>query len=473
MGDSDVENESLEQKCAQSTTFHGLSSIADKSKPTWLRIAWILAVATCMGVCIWQICLRFEALYDINTIVSSVYPNELEFPAVTICNFNRYRTSQIRPEDLPFIRYTQFAVENYDLDLESWHDYPDYNTTFNFTEFTNRAGFILDDDTLLDCNWRGKECFAENFTHVFTSYGNCWTFNSGKDNRGNELPILTEELPGSKNGLNVIINIQQLEYSESFAGNIQAGLKVLVHDQADPPHMDSLGSAVPPGFYGFIGIRKKTFINLEPPWGTCNRSKTLQYYNKYTLSGCFIECSLTHIISICQCKPLRYPGTAEVCTPHVEETCVRDVLSQLSSGSLGICSCPIPCNYTEFATSISYGAIPNQSVADWFGLLFNITDEFQRLNYVAIDVYYEELHLQTFNENKAMTVSSLISDIGGNVGLFLGGSILTFAEIIDYVLLKCGFSRAEKKRGLSGKKECANPEKEQHQGHVHYSMKPL
>ena len=48
----------------------------------------------------------------------------------------------------------------------------------------------------------------------------------------------------------------QEEYTETFAGNREAGLKILVHDQIDPPLMDSLGSAIPPGFHAFIGVRR-------------------------------------------------------------------------------------------------------------------------------------------------------------------------------------------------------------------------
>ena len=46
------------------------------------------------------------------------------------------------------------------------------------------------------------------------------------------------------------------EYTESYTGNPEAGLKVLVHDQKDPPLMDYLGVAVPPGYHTFLGVQK-------------------------------------------------------------------------------------------------------------------------------------------------------------------------------------------------------------------------
>ncbi len=47
----------------------------------------------------------------------------------------------------------------------------------------------------------------QNFTHQFTSYGNCWTFNSGEDN-----DILRENQPGSGNGLFMVIDIKQVSH---------------------------------------------------------------------------------------------------------------------------------------------------------------------------------------------------------------------------------------------------------------------
>ena len=83
---------SLEQDFAENTTLHGLNRLADPKKPIWLRIAWLLAVLACGGVCVWQISLRVRdyIAYDANTKISVLYRPKLDFPAVTICNFNRY-----------------------------------------------------------------------------------------------------------------------------------------------------------------------------------------------------------------------------------------------------------------------------------------------------------------------------------------------------------------------------------------------
>ncbi len=49
----------------------------------------------------------------------------------------------------------------------------------------------------------------------------------------------------------------QSEYTETQNGNIEAGLKVLVHDQETPPTVDSAGLAVAPGVHAFIAVKKQ------------------------------------------------------------------------------------------------------------------------------------------------------------------------------------------------------------------------
>ncbi|XP_072040591.1 acid-sensing ion channel 1C-like isoform X3 [Amphiura filiformis] len=433
----------LEREFINNTTFHGLNRIGDPDKPTWLRLLWTLAVLACSGTCLWQISLRCMEYFDynINTQISVVYQSPLAFPAVTFCNFNRFRLSQITEADANFLIYILYA-EDYDYgsytDLESfsWYgssfDY--YETfanltgTFNYTEFTLRAGFQLDNETLLDCQWRGRKCYPSNFTHVFTSYGNCYTFNG-------DTPLLNDQ-PGAGNGLKLVIDIQQFEYSESDTGNPEAGLKILVHDQSDPPLMDSYGIALPPGFHSFVGVRKVEYDNLIPPHGKCNKSKILDYYEPYTLSGCFIECRLQYIIQACNCKPVRYPGNFPVCSPYESTTCVSQVLQDLTSGSNGSCDCTVPCHYEEFRTSVSYATYPSVSAGVDTQSKYGVDVDYQRENLVLVDVYYEELNFQLVNQTKAMTLPSLISDVGGNLGLFLGASLLTIGEVIDYIIYK-------------------------------------
>ncbi|XP_022086795.1 acid-sensing ion channel 1C-like [Acanthaster planci] len=465
----------LEEEFVSNTTLHGIARVAHNSR-TIFRLAWLAIMLVFLGVCIAQITDRLQRffMYKANTAISVEYVGDLDFPAVTICNFNRYRWSELTSSDLRSLNY---ILEATDYDYDSYGEasssslsdtYPldddNASSAFNYTEFTLRAGFLMDDLTLLSCEWRGKtnSCSAANFSHVFTSFGNCWTFNSGSDGG----PLLKEIQAGAGNGLRVQIDIQQNEYTEPLSGNREAGLKVLVHDQQTPPMMDSQGFAIQPGVHAFVATRRQQFLNLEPPYGKCDASRTLNRFPNYTLEGCNIECRTEKIIERCNCRLVRHPGTEVECTPRQTSECARDVLSKLRSGEIPACDCPVPCNYTTFSTSLSTATLPNQRATqllvdqydDLAQYSSNISDTtntgsassagqsnpilldstYMQNNWILLDVFYENINFQRYEQSEAITPSALISDIGGQLGLFLGASFITLTEILSYLGRKLG-----------------------------------
>lgn len=92
---------------------------------------------------------------------------------------------------------------------------------------------------------------------IFTRLGKCYTFNAGAP--GNEL--LTTVKGGSGNGLELMLNIQQEEYlpvwGESDEISYEAGVKVQIHSQEEPPFIDQLGFGVAPGFQTFVSCQQQ------------------------------------------------------------------------------------------------------------------------------------------------------------------------------------------------------------------------
>ncbi len=65
---------------------------------------------------------------------------------------------------------------------------------------------------------------------------------------------------------------------------------------------------------------------------------------------------------------------------------------------------------------------------DW-GTIEN--EEFYQQNYVILHIYYDSLSTTRIEQFLTDSVTSLICDLGENIGLWLGGSLLTLVEIID------------------------------------------
>ena len=56
-------------------------------------------------------------------------------------------------------------------------------------------------------------------------------------------------------------------------------------------------------------------------------------------------------------------------------------------------------------------------------------------NFLEIEIFYQELSYQEIQQNEAFGFLSLLSEIGGFLGLLLGASVLTVCELVDYVVM--------------------------------------
>ena len=83
-----------------------------------------------------------------------------------------------------------------------------------------------------------------------------------------------------------------------------------------------------------------------------------------------------------------------------------------------------------------------------------------RDNMVLLDIYFEDLHYTSVTESEADNTSSLVSDLGGQLGLFLGMSVLTLVE-----LFYCCFCLVPKTSFVLAKSKMKNKD-----GTVHQSV---
>ena len=54
---------------------------------------------------------------------------------------------------------------------------------------------------------------------------------------------------------------------------------------------------------------------------------------------------------------------------------------------------------------------------------------------MTVDIFYQELSYEEIEQNVAFEFLSLLSEIGGFLGLLLGASVLTVCELIDFIAL--------------------------------------
>ncbi|KAI8481463.1 hypothetical protein Bbelb_408370 [Branchiostoma belcheri] len=460
------DKESPEKAFASNTSLHGFNRIASSPGGS-PRVLWVIAILgsyTGFGYMFGSMMASYFK-YDTITDTTLEFADELLFPAVTICNMNKFDSDKLQVADWSYLSLFLYGIQADIPTILALGMQPDETVNSTMTgvkveDLVLAKGFNLSSNRMPLCLWRGAYCSEQNFTHSFGHYGNCYTFNADADN---QLKQTTEGAHG--NGFTAFVDIKEDKYTESFlvGGNAEVGLKLLVHDPREPPMMDTQGIALAPGNHAFIAIKQilsdywtvpddltssslrpslsftiacssslHPYENHVPPWGVC-KDLQLEYYDTYTLNGCYLECRSKHVVRNCSCRPYDLPGTAPSCDPRTMFTCVRAVLAQVITGDLK-CDCPVPCRMTSYSTSLSFAGFPNKHTRNYLAPLLGMEPGYMADNGVVFSVFYEKLNYQKIRQLKAMDEGQLSSNIGGMMGLFLGASVLSLLEVCEYLL---------------------------------------
>uniref|UniRef100_A0A8C3CVT6 Acid-sensing ion channel 1 n=1 Tax=Cairina moschata TaxID=8855 RepID=A0A8C3CVT6_CAIMO len=420
---------------ASSCTLHGLSHIFVEGSLGARQALWALAFLLSLSVFLYQVADRivYYLEYHHVTLLSEEDSPEMTFPAVTFCNINRVRVSQLSHEDLLYLA----PLVDYEPGMElgfapaqpgSWEE----DEPLNLYVFFNRTCHQLE-DMLLSCSYRGERCGPGDFVAVFTRYGKCYTFNAGQDGK----PRLITMKGGTGNGLEIMLDIQQDEYlpvwGETDETSFEAGIKVQIHSQDEPPLIDQLGFGVAPGFQTFVSCQEQRLIYLPPPWGDCKAvAGDSEFYDTYSITACRIDCETRYLVENCNCRMVHMPGDAPYCTPEQYKECADPALDFLVEKDNEYCVCEMPCNVTRYGKELSMVKIPSKASAKYLAKKYNKSEQYIGENILVLDIFFEALNYETIEQKKAYEVAGLLGDIGGQMGLFIGASILTVLELFDY-----------------------------------------
>uniref|UniRef100_A0A671QQY2 Acid-sensing ion channel 1 n=1 Tax=Sinocyclocheilus anshuiensis TaxID=1608454 RepID=A0A671QQY2_9TELE len=396
------------------TTFHGLRHVfLSGSYPR--RVAWLLAFLTALALLFTWSSNRVRYLLSspVYTKAHMVYAKRLLFPAVTICNQNILLPRRMKKPDLfsagrwlglfgknwqvsPAVREALTSHVDGTNNEPPWSPFsrildfnhflpPPRDSQPSMRHLLDRLGHQLE-EMLLYCRFQGQLCGPRNFSTIFTRYGKCYTFNSGQDGR----PLLITMKGGMGNGLELMLDIQQDEYLP--------------------------------------------LTYLPPPWGDCKATPMdSDFFNTYSITACRIDCETRYLVENCNCRMVHMPGDAPYCTPEQYKECADPALDFLVERDNDYCVCDTPCNMTRYGKELSFVKIPSKASAKYLAKKYNKTEQYIAENILVLDIFFEALNFETIEQKKAYELAGLLGDIGGQMGLFIGASILTILELFDYL----------------------------------------
>ncbi|RNA10488.1 degenerin deg-1-like [Brachionus plicatilis] len=302
-----------------------------------------------------------------------------------------------------------------------------------------------------------KKCDEDDFVmyHDY-HYGNCFRFNGNKSN------VIKTKKSDWKNGLRLELFVGDPDEQQQFT--YKAGIRVIVHNQTDSVFSDENGIDVSVGSQTNIGITR-TMIKRRPyPYSNCidnyQSKQILQrntfmkiiaarypQMNKYSQIFCLKTCLQEFLINKCGCFDLSLPRpdnssiNCTGCETTDDLNCVQLQESQFYESEIEKCYsfCPNECFQVLYETKVSSAKYPSK----WYAsILKNSTNLFHQLTkydfeqmqqmILMVNVFYEQMNYNLIEEYPELSIDALLAFIGGNLGLFLGISVLSLVEIIEF-----------------------------------------
>ncbi|GBN15065.1 Degenerin mec-10 [Araneus ventricosus] len=370
----------------------------------------------------------------------------LEFPAVTVCNLNRIQPDNngIHPETIGLIATPLLMSE-----LISFHGCKMLQNGTNFQNKINglASNFMKQYDTLNElrqepsqfideCSFNGKKCsldYIKPLTHL--RFGNCVTFNSRVTNAE---PWRTSET-GVKSGL--ILEIRLIT-DKGFSQT--KGAKIVVHNTNDEPDPEESGYVISPGYETSISLRQTVFRRLPAPYkDNCIDYKSQNKLFIRSKNQCIRSCIQEQNIANCGCIDLTLENLKKIkpcdIMNETQSCCLNEVLLKMANHGTK-CNCPLPCFSATYHEKLSrtrlISSALNTSIMFTTSILRDTIYQLEAYEQkVRINIFYSELERYVYEQQPKWTELQLLSYLGNELGVWLGLSLVIIFELFEKVLI--------------------------------------
>ncbi|EDO33738.1 predicted protein, partial [Nematostella vectensis] len=191
--------------------------------------------------------------------------------------------------------------------------------------------------------------------------------------------------------LHLTLFVEAEEYWSYLSDSL--GFVISIHDREQLPFPAETGYFISPGMATSVALQSKVLKRLPWPYDhkECETRRGIPGVTPsntiYSEEGCRKSCVARMMLDKCKCVSLLY-RLKPSCNPFNKTQ--EDVLRSRSKESMSSCNCPPACREDVFTTLMSSSVWPTRSYM----------------------------------------IESLLGDIGGQMGLFIGISVLTLVEFI-------------------------------------------
>ena len=378
--------------------------------------------------------------FEVVTKIRVIRQQPAEFPTITICNLNRLST--INDKEI----YDQYheIFQNFSY-IDKQFYFP--IITYNLSQKTNNSlGFKLK-ELITECFFGQFECnYDDDFVQVYYySYGKCFRFNSGSNSSGHKIEPKTINDQGFMYGLklNVFTGFPEFSFLKE-----SSGLFLVIHNSTVNPSINE-GFKVSTGLETNIAVNRVFTYKKEKPYSECVLDADTKYPDfmipyfkdsnqiKYFQEECIYLCYQSIVISQIGCFDPDFDklNSTQPCS-SVDDVYKYKNLDNIATDLYQECKskCPVQCDSLEYNYFISQTNLPNSLDKDTSEFNSSKIDSYKN-SHLSLNIYYNSFYYTVIEEVVKIDIIDLVSGIGGTIGLFIGCSVLSIAEIFELIFL--------------------------------------
>ncbi|ELT93368.1 hypothetical protein CAPTEDRAFT_65206, partial [Capitella teleta] len=228
------------------------------------------------------------------------------------------------------------------------------------------------------------------------------------------------------------------------------GVRVVIHPPNTLPYPHAEGFDVPPGFSVSFGVKTRQNIRVSFPHGNCSNQNPFspESDEQYRLISCQKMCLQSQIVQHCGCKDIALPGGEQYpehnfCTDDwdIPQNCIHQatntcliMLNRLYDRIVE-CGCFPPCHEISYDVTYSLSRWPAIGFDGEQAYIDIVTEaefaERAMADFVRLNVYLAESDVLKTEETEDYSQSQFLSDVGGQIGLWSGLSIISLVEALE------------------------------------------
>ncbi|CAD5120144.1 unnamed protein product [Dimorphilus gyrociliatus] len=277
------------------------------------------------------------------------------------------------------------------------------------------------------------------------------------------------------------------------------GVRIVIHRPFTQPYPHTEGFDIPPGASVSLAVKARDNLRIGPPHGNCTAEDPFDSRGApYRLITCQKKCVQEQVVARCGCiSPYlpdheKYLNNSKMCTVDDDlpefcrnsssdicwnamksmfkrVMCARNVTAEVTRNAtkMRMCGCFPPCRELTYDVTYSLAKWPatsfdgeeayvditevegyperfktsedaekNKVYSKYFGPenRFEAMKDFSRIN-----VYIADANVVKTVEAEDYSQSQLLSDVGGQLGLWVGISVLTLAEVLELITKLCKY----------------------------------